>query len=429
MATIERLANPAPAPCGGSYADGFEPVAAHFAAQVRDGAELGAGFAVYQRGRCVVDLWGGQADVARGVPWARDTRIVVFSVTKGLAAMALALLVDRGQLELDAPVATYWPGFAASTKHAITVRTLVNHRAGLIGLDTPLTLDDCLRPDRRDRLVHALETQRPAWEPDTAQGYHAITFGMYARELIERVAARDLGELLRDELFAPLEADVSLGTPAELDPRVATLYPPSTATRAWHMVRAAVHGDTPEGRIARDLVTRGSRSRTAFGNPRGGLAAYNSPAVRRGVLAWASATASAHGLARAYVPFASGGTAFGRSYLRPATLAPIHARQSWSERDLVLHKPIGWSQGFLKDELTLFSPNPEAFGHAGMGGALGWCDPVAELAFGYVMNRLDWRVRSPRAIALCHALYACAPITPRVGPAASPAPRSSTETP
>ena len=407
---MELLPNPAPAPCGGSYADGFAPVVERFAAQVRDGAEIGAAFAVYQRGRRVVDLWGGSADLEHAVPWAADTRIVVFSVTKGLTAMALALLADRGQLAWDAPVASYWPGFAAKGKQAITVRELVNHRAGLVGLDEPLTMDDCVLPERRERLVHALEQQRPAWQPGTAQGYHAITFGMYVRELVERIAGRDLGELLRRELFEPLEAEVSLGTPAELDARVATLYPPRTATRLFHMIGAAVRGGSAEGRITRAVLGRGSLPRAAFGNPRAGVAEYNTPRVRRAVLAWASATASAHGLARAYVPFASGGAAFGRTYLRAETLAPVHARQSWSERDLVLQKPIGWSQGFLKDETTLFSPNPEAFGHAGMGGALGWCDPVRELALGYVMNRLDWRVRSPRAIALCHALYACEPV-------------------
>ena len=407
---MELLPNPAPAPCGGSYADGFAPVVERFAAQVRDGAEIGAAFAVYQRGRRVVDLWGGSADLEHAVPWAADTRIVVFLVTKGLTAMALALLADRGQLAWDAPVASYWPGFAAKGKQAITVRELVNHRAGLVGLDEPLTMDDCVLPERRERLVHALEQQRPAWQPGTAQGYHAITFGMYVRELVERIAGRDLGELLRRELFEPLEAEVSLGTPAELDARVATLYPPRTATRLFHMIGAAVRGGSAEGRITRAVLGRGSLPRAAFGNPRAGVAEYNTPRVRRAVLAWASATASAHGLARAYVPFASGGAAFGRTYLRAETLAPVHARQSWSERDLVLQKPIGWSQGFLKDETTLFSPNPEAFGHAGMGGALGWCDPVRELALGYVMNRLDWRVRSPRAIALCHALYACEPV-------------------
>jgi CubicO group peptidase (beta-lactamase class C family) len=414
---MELLANRAPAPCGGSYADGFAPVVDRFASHLRDGIEIGAGLAVYHRGRRVVDVWGGAADAASGSPWTRDTRLVVFSATKGLAAMALALLADRGQLEWDAPVATYWPGFATNGKQAITVRTLVNHRAGLVGLDEPLTMDDCLLPERRDHLVQVLEQQRPAWEPGSTQGYHAITFGMYVRELFARASGEELGAFLRRELFEPLDADVSLGTPSEVDPRIATLYPPRIATRVVGMLGAALRRDSDDGRMIRAAIRRHSMARAAFLNPTlgpPGIGAYNTVRVRRAELAWASATASAHGLARAYAPFASGGTAFGRTYVGAKELAAIHARQSWSERDLVLQKPIGWSQGFLKEQTALFSPNPESFGHAGMGGTLGWCDPKTELALGYVMNRLDWRIRSPRALALCHALYACEPVRARV---------------
>lgn len=409
------LANPAPAPSSGGYADGFAPVAERFAAQLASGAEIGAGFAVYHRGRCVVDLWGGRADVAAGRPWTRDTRTVVFSVTKGLAAMALTLLADRGVLDWDAPVAAAWPGFAAAGKGAITVRTLVNHQAGLLGLDTPLTMDDCVRPERQEHLRRALEQQAPAWAPGTRQGYHAITFGMYVRELFERLTGDDLGGFLRRELFAPLGADVDLGTPAAVDDRIATLYPPSTGARLGHMLVAALGGST-EGKLARAVLRRGSWPRAAFLNPRtgpAGLAVYDTVAVRRAALAWASATASAHGLARAYLPFASGGVVADRRYVGAAALAPLHQRQGWAERDLVLQKPIGWTHGFVKEEPTMFSPNLASFGHPGMGGALGWCDPTAELTIGYVMNRLDWRVRSPRALALCHALYACAPVRDR----------------
>ncbi|MBK9033637.1 MAG: beta-lactamase family protein [Myxococcales bacterium] len=409
---MEQLANPAPAPCGGGYADGFAPVAERFAAQLADGSELGAGFAVYHRGRCVVDLWGGRADVAGDRPWARDTRTVVFSVTKGLAAMALTMLADRGVLDWDAPVAAAWPGFAAAGKDAITIRTLVDHRAGLLGLDQPLTLDDCVRPERKERVVRALEQQRPAWAPGTRQGYHAITWGMYARELFERLTGDDLGGFLRRELFTPLGADVDLGTPAEVDDRIATLYPPSNGARLGHMLRAAL-GRSTEGRLARAVLRPGSWPRAAFLNPKtgpAGIAVYDTIPVRRAALAWASATASAHGLARAYVPFASGGVGFGRTYVDAATLTPLRARESWAERDLVLQRPMGWTRGFVKEDAGVFSPHGEAFGHPGMGGALGWCDPVRELAIGYVMNRLDWRVRSPRALALCRALYACAPV-------------------
>lgn len=405
------LAHPAPRPAFGSYEPGFERVARVFAEQLESREEIGAALAIHHRGRRVVDVWGGQADVATARPWRRDTRIVVFSVTKGLASMAMNLLVDRGKLDWDAPVATYWPGFARAGKEAITVRTLLNHRGGLAFLDAPLTLADCIDPGCRDRVLDVLESQRPAWAPDSSQGYHAITFGMYARELFERIAGEPMGPFLRRELLDPLGSDAHLGTPGDLDADFATLYPTGTPDRVGRMLGSAVFAPrSNEARVARATLQKDSVPRRAFLNPSAGkesLAAYNGVPVRRAQLAWASATASAHGLSRAYLPFAGGGEHDGRRYLSERTLAPIHRRQSWSWQDQVLCKPIGWSQGFVKEERHLFSPTPESFGHPGMGGALGWCDPVHGLAIGYVMNKMDWRVRSPRAVALCRALYEC----------------------
>jgi CubicO group peptidase (beta-lactamase class C family) len=405
--------NEAPFPARGWYEDGFEPVARQFSRQLAR-SEIGAAFAVHHRGRCVVDLWGGMADVTSSAPWQADTRAVVFSVTKGFTAMAMHLLVERGLFEWDAPVATYWPGFARSGKDAITVRTLMNHRAALPFLDSPLHLDDCVRADRAGLVLEALERQRPHWAPDHEQVYHAVTYGMYARELFERIAGEPIGPFLRRELFAPLGSDVHLGTPEEEDRRVATLYPPSAAERVSRMFHAAMFRPlSAEGRVARDVLGRRSLVRQTFGAPRlgrRGVSRYNDIAARRAPLAWASATASARGIARAYLPFAQGGSVDGRRFSAERTLAPLYARQSWSDHDGVLNKAVGWSQGFLKDEPGVFGAERDSFGHAGMGGSLGWCDPVHQVALGYTMNRLDWRVRSPRAVALCGALYGCEPL-------------------
>lgn len=406
-----KLSNDAPAPASGSYCAGFEPIAERFALHLRNGAEVGAGLCVFHRGKCVVDLWGGLADVEARRPWVDDTRIVVFSVTKGLAAMALNMIADRGQLDWDKPVATYWPAFAAAGKERITVRTLCNHRAGLLALDAPITIDDCLRSDRVDVVRAAIEEQLPAWEPGGQQGYHALTFGLYASELFRRIAGESIGTFLQRELFEPLGSDARLGTPDSEDSRFARLYTPAAQERLFGLVGDALRGGSTETRVVRALLPKRSLVRRAFQNPRGrGIAEYNEVPVRRAELAWASATASARGLARAYLPFASAGRFEGREYLRASTLEPVYARQSWSECDAVLRKPIGWSQGFVKEGAHVFSPNPEAFGHPGIGGALGWCDPTREIALGYVMNRMSWRVRSPRAIALCRALYGCEPL-------------------
>ena len=403
----------APHPARGGCEAGFEPLARRFAAHLAEGDEIGAAVAVYLRGRCVAHLWGGLADVATRRPWAPDTRLVVFSVTKGFAAMALHLLAARGQLAWDAPVASVWPGFAQAGKEAIDLGQLFGHRAGLAAIDTPLTLADCIDPASRDRVCAALERQRPAWTPGTAQGYHAITFGLYAREVFERIAGEPIGRFLRRELLEPLGSDVHLGTPAELDADHATLYPPSHATRVAGMLAAAASGGSNEARLARALLERGSIARRAFSNPGtgpGGIAAYAALPARRADLPWASATASADGVARAYLPFAGGGEHDGRRYFDAASLHPLHEREGWSERDLVLQKPMGWTRGFLKEEPDVFSPHTASFGHPGMGGALGWADPVAGVTFGYVMNRMDWRVRSPRAKALMRALHACEPV-------------------
>lgn len=404
----DALSNPAPGLARGRYADGYELVARTFADQLEKGMEVGAALSVYRRGEHVVDLWGGQADVRRGVPWARDTRVVLFSVTKGLMAMALHLLADRGQLDWDAPVADCWPGFAANGKAAITARTLLNHQAGLPYLDTPLTLAQCVDPEQAEVVRRALEAQAPAWTPGERQGYHAITFGLYARELFERVAGEPVGPFLRRELLEPLGSDAHLGTPAEEDARTARLYPPGIGDRVARMLGASLlQPRSTEAHVLRASIGRSSIARRAFLNPKTGprgVLAYDDVAVRRAALAWASATASADGVARAYLPFAGGGAHGGRRYLREETIAPVHSRQGWAH-DLVVQKPMGWSQGFLKEERHLFSPTPQSFGHAGMGGALGWADPVEGLAIGYVMNRMDWRVRSPRCVALCRALY------------------------
>lgn len=405
------LTHAAPWPARGSYEPGFEPVAKTFARLLATREEIGAGFVAHHRGRRVVDVWGGHADLRTKRPWESDTRVVLFSVTKGLAAIALNLLADRGQLDWDAPVASVWPGFARAGKERMTLRTLFNHRGGLPYIDAHVTLSTCI--ERWDLAVDAIERQRPAWEPDRDQGYHALTFGIFAREVFHRIAGESMGSFLKREIFEPLGSDARLGTDEPFDTKFATLYPPNGAARIGKMTHALIaEPDGLEARMMRNVLSPRSIARRSFSSPRptGGLAAYSTPRVWRAELPWASASASARGVSRAYLPFASGGTYEGRRYVGTDTIASIARRQGWSERDAVLNKPVGWSQGFLKEEPQLFSPELASFGHAGLGGALGWCDPVNELTIGYVLNRLDWHVRSPRAIALCRSLYTCDPV-------------------
>ena len=394
-------------PIAGQYAPAFEALAHQFARQIEDGSEVGASLCVYHRGQLVVDLWGGVRDKSTGTPWTADTLIVVFSVTKGLAAMALNMAAERGKFEWDAPVARYWPEFAQAGKHHITVRQLFNHRAGLAAITVPLTLAQFCDPAQQAATRAILAAQAPAWPADSDQGYHALTYGMYADAFFEIAVGEPLHKFLHRELLDPLGADVFMGTPASQDHRIATLYAPSTLSRVTHMVGAALRGGSTESNVARSFL-RGGVAKTALTNPpTTSLTEYNQPPVRRACLSWASANATARGIALAYGPWSMGGLWQGRRYVAESTIAPILRRQGWSTQDKVLGKPLGWAQGFLKEDDNVFSVNRESFGHAGMGGSLGWCDPRAQISFGYAMNNCDWHVRSPRALALCRALYRC----------------------
>lgn len=389
----------------GFTAERFAPVREAFADNFRRG-EIGASVCVWHRGEVVVDLWGGLRCRRAGLPWERDTLTCVFSATKGVVALALLMLADRGALDYDAPVTRYWPELSSAAD--LTVRTLLNHRAGLIGIDEPLTLDMIERDGERVAAICA--AQPPRWTPGSDQGYHGVTFGLYAGELFRRVAGESIGRFIAREIAAPLGADFHLGLPAALETRVATNYPASVSERLFKMVPKLLFHRGVEGRVYRKVALGGDTAR-AFANPREvgplGIENFNSARVRRLELPWGNGIGNARGLCRIYAALAAGGSIDGIELVRRAAIDPVRPRQSWAERDRVLCKPVGWSQGFLKEETRLFSPNPKSFGHAGAGGALGWCDPDASLAIGYAMNKMDHRIRSPRAVRLCRAIYAC----------------------
>jgi len=391
----------------GSVKPGFESVEAAFRENFERRGEVGASACAWFEGEKVVDLWGGLADLESGRPWDEGTLAITFSVTKGLVALCLLMLADRGKLDYDRPVADYWPEFGAHGKQAISVRDLLNHRAGLAVVDESLTLEDWCRADR---VGPVLAKQRPTWQPGSDQGYGAISAGAYAAELFRRIAGCSVGRFFADEVARPLAADAYIGLPADLEPRVATTYPAKFGVRQLSLLPEVLTGRTVEGRIVRAMLDKRSFTRRAFGNPdmgRGGLRRFNDPDVHALEVPWAGGIASARGLAEVYAALAHGGSHRDVSLCSADSIDALRERQSWSERDRVMLKPLGFSQGFLKDALHVFAPTADAFGHPGMGGALGLADPSRKLAFGYVMNQMDMRVRSPRCLALCHALYGC----------------------
>lgn len=385
----------APAHIEGIVAPGFEAVRTEFERNFARRGEIGAAVAAYWRGEKVVDLWGGRRTPEGDEPWNEDTMVVVMSSTKGLAAMTLAIANARGWLDYDAPVARYWPEFAANGKAAVTVRQLLGHEAGLVLLDERLTVAK-LRD--LDYVARVLARQTPAWPPGTRHGYHTMTLGLYMQELVRRVdpAHRTLGRFFRDEIAAPLGLDFHIGLPRDIPDqrlaRVKTLSP-------WRGLLALRY--TPPA-VTLKMITPGSLLRRSFV----GMGAdpndrdYLEVEVPAG-----NGVGTARAIARAYSAFAEGGAELG---LTPQTFARITAPPVMAgARDEVLGVPSYFSLGFLRPGPTVsFGSTPRAFGSPGAGGSFGFGDPNVRLGYAYVMNRLDFYLENdPRERALRVAVY------------------------
>jgi CubicO group peptidase (beta-lactamase class C family) len=366
----------------------FEPVRDAFRAGFADGLELGASLAIEIDGQVVVDLWGGFADAARQQPWTRDTIACVFSCTKGLAAIALLMLVERGTVDLDEPVAKYWPEFAANDKASIPVRMLLTHEAGLSAISRPMpfgSLSDW------NAMTDALAHQVPWWEPGTAHGYHGVTFGHLVGEVARRADGRTLGRILADDVCAPLGVDCFLGLPASEDGRTAEMMvdlPEGATTFFSHWKPDALgpksFGNPPDCNVIEHTNTRPFR-------------AAEIPA--------ANAHTNARGLARVYAALGAG------TVLAP-TLVAEAGRAHVDGPDVVMELPTRFGLGFeitAPDAEFSFGPGPRTFGHNGSGGSLGVLDPDASISFGYVMNRMEWRERRDdrRWFPIFDALYGC----------------------
>lgn len=376
--------------------------------------EVGASVCVWYRGERVIDLWGGYRDLNARDPWSADELVNLFSVTKGLVATCFLMLVDRGLIRYEDPVSRYWPELIDSpicdfkaSRQEITIADLLNHRAGLLGFRERLSLEEL---EDESLLLHRLERERLYWPSGSEQGYHGVSFGLYTSALFKKITGRSLGEFLRTEVTGPLGLDLYLGLTEEeearLRPRLAPIFPNQLSDLLCGVLPNVFLRSNNEGRFYRGVLRSGSPGALAFGQPAElgarGLNNFNTARVRRLELPWANAQGSARGVAGLYQALLQEG-----KLIRSDSLEYIKPRQTWVETDLVLRKPMGFSYGFAKEERHLFSPNPESFGHPGAGGALGWADPTEELAIGYVMNRMGYQVRSPRALALCHAIYRC----------------------
>ncbi|MEU7635552.1 MULTISPECIES: serine hydrolase domain-containing protein [unclassified Streptomyces] len=387
----------------GTVEDGFEPVRDAFAANFAERGERGAAVAVYRDGRKIVDLWGGTRDGdaepgdPAAAPWEPGTAQIVRSATKGIAATVPLLLHQRGQLDLDAPVGTYWPEFKAAGKDRVLVRHLLAHRAGVPALDTPLTPAQAI--DGRSGPA-AVAAQAPAWTPGTDHGYHAQTYSWLLGELVLRVTGRTLGAWVADEISRPLDLDLWIGLPDEARPRVGRLAPVEAPPRP----AAAGLRVRPKKAVADAYADPASLTSRAFGaiSP---APDENDDAYRAAELPASAGIATADALARAYAALI--GPVDGRPRLfAPATLTLARTEESAGpDRTLLVNTRFGL--GFMLHGPSSPLLGPGSFGHPGRGGALAFADPESGIAFGYVTNGMQPNVTAdPRAQALVHALAA-----------------------
>jgi len=376
---------------------GFEAVADAFAGNFRARGDVGGAVTVTVDGRTVVDLWGGLA--APGTPWQRDTIVNVWSSTKAVVALAAHMLVDRGLLDLDAPVATYWPEFAAAGKDAIPVRYLLSHRSGLSGARGPISIDDLTD---WAKVTSALAATEPWWEPGTASGYHALSFGFLVGEVIRRVSGRSVGTFIAEEIAGPLGADVTIGLDDSQFARCARLSmdpPPPDSDNAALFAQV-------------DPAVLAALANPSMAAP-GAADIANADGWRRAEIPAANGHATATALATVYAVLAQGGAHGGTRLLSEQATERVREGQGRAV-DLVLGlgnggRPNEWALGvLLSGPEGLYGPNPRAVGHSGYGGSFGMADPEARMSMAYVMNHMGNNLSGdPRQVALTESVYAC----------------------
>lgn len=366
----------------GFAASGFEPVRAAFAANFeRPSAyrEIGASLAVYQQGECVVDLWGGQLDREGRRPWQRDTLVNLWSTTKGIAALCVALLVDRGALRYEDRVADYWPEFSKAGKANVTISQLLSHQAGLPGFVEPISVEDLFD---QAKCAACLVNQAPLWEPGTANGYHAATWGTLVAEVVQRVDGRSIGRFLAEEVAGPVDAAFYLGLPPEFDGRVAEVIPPEEP----------VDLSTLELNPAMEL---------ALASPQLDPARANDRAWRAAELPAMNGHGSAQGVAKIYAAVLTG------KLLSGETLEAM-TRIAADRVDLVIGFNPQWAMGVMVNGSGGFGPAPRAFGHGGWGGSIGCADRESGISIGYALNHMGPDlVGDPRSATLCQAVFQC----------------------
>ena len=374
----------------GHVAAGFEPVRDIFAEFWED-IEVGASCCALHQGEIVVDIWGGFKSPEMTTLWQSDTLINVYSTTKGMASLAIAILFDEGLIDYDEKVIAYWPEFGAEGKQDVTVGQLLSHQAGLCGVETKLEVADLYD---FDKMVNLLAAQKPLWEPGTAVGYHAITWGYLTGELVRRITGKTLGQYFREKVAEPLGADFYIGLPDSEMSRCGTLIGPNRARKKPRMT------EVPK---MPDLYP------ISLQNP--SIAPYrdaSSDVWRRAEIAAANGQANARGIARIYAALANGGLLNGTKIISPEAIAESRKLEVDGEMDLVVGVPVRRARGFMLNIEGAYGPFNDSFGHGGAGGSSGFADPHNNVGFGYAMNQMQAdAAATPRSMKLVECLYQC----------------------
>jgi len=364
----------------------FASVKEAFEKNFKEGLEVGASFAATLNGKFIVDIWAGNADAAQTLPWEEKTIVNVYSTTKVMTAICALMLVDRGLLDLDSPVAKYWPEFAQNGKERILVRYLFSHSSGLAGWEEKIRSEDLYD---WDKVVNLLASQKPWWEPGTKSGYHSSTFGYLLGELVRRITGKTLGIFFKEEVAEPLKADFHIGLPEEYDSRVGELIPPPPMDMSQI-------GDVDPNSIA--LKT--------FMNPIINPEDTKTRAWRVAELPADNGHGNARSIARITATIACGGELDGIRLLSIDTIEKALEEQSYGT-DLVLMVPIRFGLGLgLQNKERPIGPNQRILYWGGWGGSVSIMDLDAKLSIAYVMNKMvTTTTGDPRSTRLIEALY------------------------
>jgi len=361
----------------------FAAVKDAFARNLDGGADLGASFCATVNGETAVDIWGGYADAAKTKPWQKDTIVNVYSTTKTMAALVALMLADRGLLDFDAPVARYWPEFAANGKANVKVSHVMSHSAGLSGWKDKIAKHDLYDWDKCASLLAA---QAPFWEPGTAPGYHAITQGYLVGEIVRRIAGKTIGTVFREEVARPLGADFHIGLPASEDDRVAELIAPPPG---------AAIGDAPADELGKNMAT----------NPGVDVSETKTRAWRGAEIPAAGGTGNARSIAEIHAILANGGVAKGKRFLSEAGCRKA-LEQQIEGTDKIMNIPVRFGMGFGLPGPMVPLPNPNTIFWGGYGGSLAIIDMDARTTIAYAMNRMEGTTTGDmRAIGLAMAVW------------------------